>query len=76
MTMKFPCLTDLCLGALFYLISLDRSISSRKGSGYLLLLPCFIETCVFNANSVDPDQMPQNVASDQVYTGSITFIGQ
>ena len=30
----------------------------------LLLLPCFIEIPVFNANSVDPDQMPLSAASD------------
>ena len=33
-------------------------------SGYVLLLPCFIETLVFNANSVDPDQTPHSAASD------------
>ena len=27
---------------------------------------CFIEICVFNADSADPDQMPQNVASEFV----------
>ena len=32
-------------------------------SGYILLLPCFIEIPVFNAKSVDPDQMLQNMAS-------------
>ena len=30
---------------------------------YFLLLPCFIETPEFNANSVDPDQMPRSAAS-------------
>ena len=33
-------------------------------SGQFLLLPCFIEITVFNANSVDPDQTPRSVASD------------
>ena len=35
-----------------------------KGSGQFLLLPCFIEMPVINANSVDPDQMPLSAASD------------
>ena len=30
----------------------------------VLLLPCFIQTIVFNANSADPDQTPQNAATD------------
>ena len=30
----------------------------------LLLLSCFVEISELNANSVDPDQMPQNAASD------------
>ena len=29
-----------------------------------LLLPCFIEIPVFNANSADPDQTPRFAASD------------
>ena len=33
-------------------------------SGYLNLLPCFIEIPEFNANSVDPDQTPRSAASD------------
>ena len=33
-------------------------------SGWFLLLPCFIEISVFNANSVDPDQTPLSAASD------------
>ena len=33
-------------------------------SGYFLLLPCLIESTVFNANSVDPDQTPRSAASD------------
>ena len=34
-------------------------------SGYFLLLPCFTEIHVLNANSADPDQTPRSVASDQ-----------
>ena len=50
------------LGGLFYLKSLDRAITNRRG--VQLLLPCFIEMPIFNANSVDPDQTPHSVASD------------
>ena len=49
---------------LFQLNSLDRSISSTRGVWLFLLIPCFIEIPVFNANSVDPDQTPRSVASD------------
>ena len=31
---------------------------------FFLLLPCFIEMLVFNANSVDTDQTPHSAASD------------
>ena len=48
----------------FYLNTLDWSISSRKCVWLVLLLPCFIKIPIFNANSVDPDQMPCSVASD------------
>ena len=33
-------------------------------SGCFLLLPCFLEIPVLNANCVDPDQTPRSVASD------------
>ena len=33
-------------------------------SGFFLLLPCFFEIPVFNANRVDPDQMPHSAATD------------
>ena len=33
-------------------------------SGYFLLLQCFMEILVINANSVDPDQTPHSAASD------------
>ena len=49
---------------IFYLKSLDKSISNRRGSVYFLLLPCFKEFPLFNANTVDPDQTPRSVASD------------
>ena len=34
-------------------------------AGWFLLLPWFTEILVLKANSVDPDQTPQNTASDQ-----------
>ena len=37
----------------------------KRVSGYLLLLlPCFIEISIFNANSEAPDQTPRYAASD------------
>ena len=51
---------------LFCLNSLNRtgSLLVEGVSGFFLLLPCFIEVHVFNANSVDPDQMLHPAASD------------
>ena len=49
---------------LFYLSSLDKFISIRRGVGLLLLLPCFIEILIFNTNSVEPDRTVRSVASD------------
>ena len=49
---------------LFYLKSLNRSISNRRDVWFLLIIPCFIEMPVFNANSVHLDQMPRSAASD------------
>ena len=41
---------------LLYLNVLDRSIINGKGTGkFVLLMQCFIEIPVFNANSPDPD---------------------
>ena len=37
----------------------------KRVSGQFLLSPCFIEIPLFNANSVDPDETPRSVASDQ-----------
>ena len=34
-------------------------------TGLFLLLSCFVEIFELNADSVDPDQTPQNAASDQ-----------
>ena len=48
---------------LFYCTSLDWSISSCRLSSQFLLLLCFKETPVFNANSVDHAQT-QSVASE------------
>ena len=41
---------------LFYLISWDRSISNTNVFGQFLLLFCFTEIPVVNANSADPDE--------------------
>ena len=61
---------------LFYGNSLDRSISNRRVSGLFLLLLCFIEIPVFNANSVDPDQTPRFAASDLgLHCLTITLLG-
>ena len=49
---------------LFYHNSLDRSIFNSRVSGYFLFLLCFTEIPVFNANSIDTNQMPHSVASD------------
>ena len=62
------CLVDFCLN------SLDWSISSRRGL-WFLLIPCFKEIPVFNANSVDPNQMPHSAESDRVCTVSVPFFG-
>ena len=52
------------LSGFFYHNSLDKSISNKKVSDWFLLLPCFTEIPILNANSVDPDQMPHSAASD------------
>ena len=44
---------------------MDKFISYIRGlSGWFLLLSCLVEIYELNANSVDPDQMSQNAASD------------
>ena len=48
----------------FYLHSLDCSISNKRGVWLVLLLLCFIEVSVFNANSVYPDQTLHSATSD------------
>ena len=52
------------LSGLFYLNSWDRSISYITGVWLVIIVTIFIEIPVFNTNSVDPDQTPQNAASD------------
>ena len=49
---------------LFYLNTLDKSFSNRRGVWLVLLLPCVLEIPVLNANSADPDQMSHSAASD------------
>ena len=48
-------LNPLMQNGLFYLNTLDKSFSNGKGVRLVLLLPCFLEIPVLNANSVDPD---------------------
>ena len=59
--------------------SLNRSISNNRVSVFcllLLLLLCFIEILVINANSVDPDQTPRSVASDLgLHSLPVTILG-
>ena len=43
---------------------MDLSISNIRVSGSFLLLACFIEIPVLNADSVDPGQTPRSVAPD------------
>ena len=50
---------------LFYLESLDRSISNRRCAWTVFIITLFYRFPIFNANSVDPDQTPHSVASDQ-----------
>ena len=49
---------------LLYLHSPDWSISNIRGVWLVLLLSCFKQIPVFNANNVDPDQTPRSAASD------------
>ena len=61
---------------LFYLNSLDWSVSNRKGVWLLFIITGFIEILVYNANRVDPDQMPHSVASDLgLYCLSMSLFG-
>ena len=53
---------------LFHLRSFDRSISNRRVVWLVLSFPCFVETPVFNVNTVDSDQTPRLAASDLGYT--------
>ena len=55
-------------GGIFYYNYLDQSICDRRVSDYFLLLLCFIEIPIFNAYSVDPDQMPHLRHLIWVYT--------
>ena len=48
------------MSGLFYQNSLDPSIYDSRVSGQFLLLLCFIEISIVNANIVDPDQRQQS----------------
>ena len=49
---------------LFYLNSLDCSISIILGVWLVLIITIFLEIPVCNANGVDKDQTPRSTASD------------
>ena len=64
---------------LFYLKSLEWSISYIECLVSILLLLCFKEIPIFNANSVDPDQTPRSAASDQglrTLFANVLFMGR
>ena len=48
----------------FYLYSSSRYTSNIRCVWLVFIIPWVTEIPVFNANSVDPDQTPQNAASD------------
>ena len=48
----------------YYLCSSDWSISSIICVWLVFIITVFYSNYVFNANSVDPDQMPRSEASD------------
>ena len=50
---------------LFFLSSLNETISILRDVWLVFLSPCFIYIPVLNANNVDPDQKPRSAASDQ-----------
>ena len=49
--------------------------SNSRVSGQILLLLCFIEIPVFNANSVDPGHTPHSAVSDQGLHFQLPFLG-
>ena len=49
---------------LFYHNSLDWSVSNRRDTRLVLVLPRFIDILALNENSVHPDQTPHSAASD------------
>ena len=60
---------------LFYLHSSDRSISTIKHVWFVFVMTMFYRNSyVFNANSVDPDQMPHSAASDLGLHGLLMFL--
>ena len=49
---------------IFYFKCLDRSVSYIRGGCLVIIIIIFVEILELNANRVDPNQMPQNAASD------------
>ena len=60
---------------LLYRNSLDRVISNRRDVWLILLLLCFIEMPVLNANSVKSDHTSQSAASDLDLYCQYSFFG-
>ena len=52
------------LSGLFYLNSLERSISYIKGVWLVFIISCSVEIFELNPNRVDPDQTPCSAVSD------------
>ena len=59
------CLTHLCrVEFSTFTLNIAGPFPIQGVSGYILLIPCFIECPLFNANREDPDQTPRSAASD------------
>ena len=69
------CVNPFMSSGLFYHDTLNRSISNNRMCGLFLLLLCYIEFPLLHANSLDPDQMPYSVASDQGLHCQLPFWG-
>ena len=61
---------------LFYLNSLNWSICNWRGAWLVFIITLFYsDSCIINANSVDPDQMPHSVASNLDLHSQCSFYG-
>ena len=64
----------LMLSGHFYLNDLESSIFNRRGVGYFLIIPCFIEIPVLNAKHTDPDQSQRLRCLIWVYTLTMSLL--